>query len=120
MPDADVEGQCDDPRERIKVVRLGLGSIMAIEITHVRFGSTKKTEDEIVKYKWKNVSTGKVGENDKPSLVAWVDDKTNTAYVGSGANRVNVASVHPENTKPYLRTYADGKWTNNLVSLPTF
>lgn len=44
---------------------------MAIEITHVRFGGTKKTEDEIVRYRWQS-TTGAVGENDKPSLVAWV------------------------------------------------
>lgn len=93
---------------------------MAIEITHVRSGSTKKTEDEIVRYKWKEVGSTSVGENDKPSLVAWVDDKSNRAYVGSGSNRVNVASVHPNYGQPCLRTHADGKWTNNLLSLPTF
>lgn len=115
-----VVGRCDTPHGRIKEVRLRLGKMMAIEITHVRFGSTKKTEDKIVRYRWKNVSTGKIGENDKPSLVAWVDDTTSTAYVGSGVNRVNVTSVHPANTQPYLRTHADGKWTNNLVNLSTF
>lgn len=93
---------------------------MAIEITHVRFGSTKRTEDEIVSYKWKNLSDSGTGVSDKPTLVAWVDDKLNTAYVVSGGNRVNVGVVRPQGAQPYLRTYADGKWTNNLVNLPTF
>ncbi|WP_062518493.1 DUF3892 domain-containing protein [Demequina gelatinilytica] len=90
---------------------------MAIEITHVRFGSTRKTEDEIVRYKW--IGTGKVGDTDKASLVKWVDDN-GKAYVGKGAARVPVGVVRPDYGQPYLRTYADGKWTNNLLSLPTF
>lgn len=93
---------------------------MAIEITHVRFGSTKKTEDEIVRYAWKDTNNGSVGQSDKPSLVAWVDERSNTAYVGSGSNRVNVGVVRPQSGQPYLRTYADGKWTNNLINLPIF
>jgi hypothetical protein len=93
---------------------------MSIEITHVRFGSTKKTEDEIVSYKWKNDQTGKVGQSDKPAMVDWIDIKNGKAYVGSGTNRVSVGVVKPQSGQPYLRTYADGKWTNNLLNLPTF
>lgn len=93
---------------------------MSIEITHVRFGSTKKTEDEIVSYKWKNDQTAKVGQSDKPAMVDWIDNKNGKAFVGTGSQRVSVRTVHPDNGEPYLRTYADGKWTNNLLSLPTF
>jgi len=93
---------------------------MSIEITHVRFDSTKKTEDEIVSYKWKNDQTGKVGQSDKPAMVDWIENKNGKAYVGTGRNRVNVGVVKPQSGQPYLRTYADGKWTNNLLSLPTF
>lgn len=92
---------------------------MSIEITHVRFGSTKKTEDEIVSYKWKN-QDGKVAQSDKPTMVDWIDNKKGTAYVGAGSNRVNVGVVKPQGGQPYLRTHADGKWTNNLLNLPTF
>ncbi|WZH35545.1 MAG: DUF3892 domain-containing protein [Microbacterium enclense] len=93
---------------------------MSIQITHVRFGGTKKTEDEIVEYKWKNEQTGKTGRTDKPTMVHWIDVKKGSAHVGTGSYRVNVAVVKPQKTKPYLRTHADGKWTNNLVNLPTF
>jgi len=38
------------------------------------------------------------------------DNNQNTAYVGV---------VDPGGGKPkYIRTYADGKWNNNLLSLP--
>ncbi|MBF4512272.1 DUF3892 domain-containing protein [Plantibacter sp. VKM Ac-2885] len=93
---------------------------MSIEITHVRFGSTPHTHEAIVKYKWREIESGDVGENDKPSLVAWVDKPNALAFVGSGASRVRVGSVHPDSGQPYLRTYADKTWTNNLLSLPTF
>jgi hypothetical protein len=93
---------------------------MAIEITHVRYEGYSKTHEAINRYKWKEVGTGDVGESDKPSLVTWVDNKANSAHVGSGSSRVNVGAVHPDGGRPYLRTCADGKWNNNLLSLPTF
>ncbi len=92
---------------------------MAIEITRVRFGSTKKTEDEIVSYEWKGSADGAVKVSDKPALVKWVDEG-GVAYVGSGTNRVSVGVVKPQVGYPYLRTHADGRWTNNLLNLPTF
>lgn len=93
---------------------------MAIQITQVRFGSTTRTEDQIVRYKWKSVSDSDTGDSDKPTLVDWIDSKKGTAYVGSGSSRVHVGVVRPQSGQPYLRTYADGKWTNNLINLPTF
>lgn len=93
---------------------------MAIEITHVRYGGVTRTESAIVSYKWRNPSDSSVGSSDKPTLVDWIDNKGGQAYVGSGAARAEVGVVRPASEQPYLRTYADGKWTNNLLSLPTF
>ncbi len=42
------------------------------------------------------------------------------AYVGTGANQVPVGVVRPQGGSAYLRTYADGQWNNNLLSLDTF
>lgn len=93
---------------------------MAIEITHVRFGGAKKTEDEIVRYRWRNIDTGTTGHNDTSTMVLWVGRVENSAYVGTGTDRVDVNVVRPRSGQPYLRTQADGTWTNNLVTLPTF
>lgn len=114
---SDVHGMllCTWPRRRGRK-----RGIMSIQITHVRFGGTTKTEDEIVRYKWKSDQTGEIGDSDKPTLVNWIDVQKNSAYVGAGSNRVSVGVVRPQGGQPYLRTYADGKWTNNLVNLPTF
>ncbi|WP_062135500.1 DUF3892 domain-containing protein [Demequina aestuarii] len=92
---------------------------MAIEITHVGFGQVGRTESAIIRYRWKSLEDNATGDNDKPSMVKWVDER-GVAYVGSGANRVSVGTVHPSGAEAYLRTYADGAWTNNLLSLPTF
>jgi hypothetical protein len=93
---------------------------MAHEITHVHFEGYSKTHEAITSYKWKNLDNGTTGVSDKPTMVDWIDNKNGTAYVGSGSGRVDVGTVHPANGHPYLRTYADGKWNNNLLSLPTF
>jgi hypothetical protein len=93
---------------------------MAVEITHVRYEGFSKTHEAIVSYKWKNTGSAETGSSDKPTMVDWIDNKNGDAYVGSGISRVNVGTVHPDTGRPYLRTYADGKWNNNLLSLPTF
>lgn len=93
---------------------------MTVQITHVRFGGTTKTESSIVRYRWVNPLDGKTGDNDKASMVAFLQQKNATAYVGVGSTRVPVEVVRPQSEAPHLRTYADGKWTNNRVNLPTF
>lgn len=92
---------------------------MSIEITHVRFNGLQKTHEAITHYKWRSRDNAGSGSNDKPSLVAWVDDN-GVAYVGTGSNEVRVGAVHPSSSPAYLRSYADKQWSNNLLSLPTF
>lgn len=92
---------------------------MAVEITHVRFGGTTRTESAITNFKWK-AADGSTGQNTKAELVDWIDNKNGRAHVGTDASKVEVGVVHPDTGAAYLRTYADGKWTNNLVNLPTF
>jgi Protein of unknown function (DUF3892) len=93
---------------------------MSVRITHVRYGGTSKTHESIVRYKWLGLENGKVDDTDKASMVKWIDVDKGKAFVGTGASQVPVGVVKPDNGQPYLRTYADGKWSNNLLSLPTF
>lgn len=97
-----------------------VGNIMAVQITHVRFNGYARSEETIVRYKWLNPSDGTSSDNDKPSMVDFIDNQKGEAYVGSGPSKVAVGVVHPTTGQPYLRTHADGTWTNNLVNLPTF
>ena len=90
---------------------------MSLQITHVRFSGISKTHQSIVRYKWRNEQTGAVGDNDKPSMVKWVNEG-GQAFVVAGTNRVKVVVVN--DNPPYLRTKADNTLTDNLLSLPTF
>lgn len=93
---------------------------MAVEITHVHYEGTTRTHESISSYKWKNLENGNTDFSSKATMVDWIDNKRGIAYVGSGASRVDVATVHPDMGLPYLRTHADGFYNNNLLSLPTF
>ncbi|MGY2440262.1 MULTISPECIES: DUF3892 domain-containing protein [unclassified Pseudomonas] len=49
-----------------------------------------------------------------------IEAKTDTFYVkNSFGIRAEVGVVRPSQGLPYLRTYADGVWTDNLLSLGT-
>lgn len=92
---------------------------MSIEVTHIRL-SGGTGHEHIVSYQWRNESDATTGSSDKAVMVEWVDLPANHAYVGSGAHRTEVGVVRPNDGQPYLRTYADGQWNNNLLSLPRF
>ena len=91
---------------------------MAIEITHIRFSGYTKDHESITDFKWR--SSTDTGTSTKAAMVTWVDDKSNSVHVGQGRTQVNVGAVHPAGRVAYLRTYADGQWSNNLLSLPNF
>jgi Protein of unknown function (DUF3892) len=51
-------------------------------------------------------------------MVGCIEKKKGRAVVGEGKDRVEVGVV--EASPKYIRTYAYGKWTNNLLALPTY
>ena len=56
----------------------------------------------------------------REQVIQSIDDRTNTFYVvDGGGNKAYVGVVRPDGGRaPWLQTYADGRWTNNLLSLP--
>lgn len=56
----------------------------------------------------------------KEQTIRSIEDKSNTFFVVDAASgkRADVGVVRPSVGTPYLRTYADGIWTDNLLSLP--
>lgn len=91
---------------------------MAIYVTHRHMvGGT--AHEHIASVKWENtVDSSQTGTSDRATTVDWIKNKSGEAFVRSGANTVRVGVV--ESTPPFLRTYADGVWTDNLLALPTF
>ncbi|MBY5831221.1 DUF3892 domain-containing protein [Rhizobium leguminosarum] len=53
----------------------------------------------------------------RADVIASIEAKTNTFYTLVNGNRGNIGVVDGPNGK-YVRTYADGKWNDNLLSLP--
>ena len=55
----------------------------------------------------------------REQVIASIDAKTNTFFVRDpiSGKRADIGVVREAAKAPYLRTYADGKSTNNLLSL---
>jgi hypothetical protein len=66
---------------------------------------------------WRNSATGETGQSTKAAMVHYIDSGAR-AQVTDGRNTVDVGVVRA--SSPYIRTYADGKWTDNLLALPRF
>lgn len=93
---------------------------MSIRITHRRMSQSGGTQHEhIVSVRWVNEATS---VSDSSTVAAIVDfiDGDGKAFVSNGWNRVEVGVVRPRQGAPYIRTYANGVWTDNLLSLPTY
>lgn len=71
---------------------------------------------------WREVGTTVSTVTTVADMVEWLDASvSNRAVVGSyPADFVEVGAIHPDSGRPHLRTYANGDWTDNLLSLPTF
>lgn len=53
----------------------------------------------------------------REEVIRSIEAKTNTFYTKVGATRADIGVVDGPNGK-YVRTYANGKWNDNLLSLP--
>lgn len=89
---------------------------MAIRIVAIRL-SGGTDHQHITRLWWENST--KSGDNTRAEIVSWIENQNGTAYVqDSGGHRVTVGVVTPAYGDKYLRTYADGRWTDNLLALP--
>jgi catechol-2,3-dioxygenase len=90
---------------------------MSVEITAVHMSGGDKHE-HIADVKWTNKQTSDRGESTRAVMVDWIENQKGQAVVTNGKNTVNVGVV--DATPKYLRTYADGIWTDNLLALPRY
>lgn len=90
---------------------------MSIRFTAVRL-SGGTTHQHIVRLWWSDPASGEIGDNSRAELVAWVEEGGKAYVEDTFGNRVDVGVVTPRVGDKYLRTHADGKWTDNLLALP--
>lgn len=92
---------------------------MSIRITHIHLESGIRDHEHISEVKWVSRESGDTNISTRRAVVDWIDGG-GKAYVGTGALEVPVAAVHPATGPAYLRSHADGVWTNNLLALEEF
>jgi hypothetical protein len=62
---------------------------------------------------------GKSGSSTRIEIYDWIREKKGQAYVRDRfGNSVQVGAAISSNGTKFIRTYADGKWTDNLLALP--
>ena len=87
-----------------------------VYITHVHMTAAGTGHEHIGAVKWRNPAEGATGESTTATMVDWIENKGGVAKVTDGQNIASVGVVDHS----YLRTHADGKWNNNLLSLPRY
>jgi hypothetical protein len=89
-----------------------------VYITEVQM-SGGESHQHIAAVRWRNPETTASGENTRAEMVDWIENKNGVARVIDDAgDEVAVAVV--EASPPYIRTYADGVYTDNLLALPRY
>ncbi|GAO01972.1 DUF3892 domain-containing protein [Anaeromyxobacter sp. PSR-1] len=73
--------------------------------------------EHIASVRWRDPADGKSDVATRATMVDWIK-KGGDARVNDGRNEVQVGVV--DGNPPYLRTFADGKPTDNLLALPRF
>jgi hypothetical protein len=71
----------------------------------------------IASVRWRNPSTGDCGSSTRAVMVEWIEGG-GLAYLRYGTTDVKVGVWKAD--PPYLRTYADKTWNDNLLSLPRY
>jgi hypothetical protein len=76
-----------------------------------------KTHEHIAEVQWRDSSTNEVKQSSRSQIVTWINGGGD-ARVNDGRGDVQVGVVNAK--PPYIRTHADGRWTDNLLALPKY
>jgi hypothetical protein len=90
-----------------------------IYITHVHMSTGGTEHEHIQEVKWRNPDSGATGQTSRQGMVEFIRDKSGIAKVRDRAGHVVRVGV-VKATVPYIRTFADKVWTDNLLSLPRY
>jgi hypothetical protein len=91
---------------------------VSIRINAIRL-SGGSSHQHITQLWWTNPANGEAGESTRAAIVNWIEhDKGKVDVEDAFGHRIDVGVVHLQSGQPYLRTHADGAWTDNLLALP--
>ena len=91
---------------------------MTVYITAVHMEPSNASDHEhIAQVRWENRGTGASNTSSREQMIDWINGGGDARVSDSqGEVRVGVVDANP----PYLRTYADNRYTDNLLSLPRY
>jgi uncharacterized protein DUF3892 len=90
--------------------------VVYIYAVHMNGGAE---HEHIASVKWENPSTNATGQSTREAMVDWIKNHGGDARVRDNTGH-DVAVGVVNATPPYIRTYADGVWTDNLLALPRY
>ncbi|MDB4984661.1 MAG: hypothetical protein JWM20_840 [Patescibacteria group bacterium] len=92
---------------------------MAVRITCINKdnGNHLNPHAGITHFGWVNEQTRATGKSTKAVMVDFLTKQGGKAYVKDARGNIAYVGVITNHIPPYLRTYADGKWSDNLLSL---
>ena len=90
---------------------------IVVYITAVHMVGGERHE-HIAAVRWRNASSGATDESTREAMVRWIRDENGDARVSDGQHEVRVGVV--DASPPYIRTFADNVWTDNLLALPRY
>ncbi|EFC2333382.1 DUF3892 domain-containing protein [Escherichia coli] len=90
-----------------------------VRITCITLSGSQSIHEHITHVGSPQFNTGN-GKWTVEQVINDIDNNLHTFYVTDNAgNRVEVGVVNPGNGgRQFIRTYADNRWNNNLLSLP--
>jgi hypothetical protein len=94
---------------------------MSVRVTGIRkdSGNHQNPHEGITDYQWVNEHTRATGISSRLEMILFFERDRGEAYVKDYLGNIAYIGVQTSawGTK-YLRTYANGKWSDNLLSLP--
>jgi hypothetical protein len=76
--------------------------------------------EHIAELRWRDTDTGETGAASRAEMVRWVTANPGRAIVHHGGRTSYIGVVHPNYGPPFVRTYADSYWNDNLLALPRY
>ena len=97
------------------------GANMSVRVTCITKsgGDHENPHAAISDLGWVNEETSNRGSSTRLQMYDWIKNKSGVAYVRDArGNQVVVGAAETTRGTKYVRTHADGIWTDNLLALP--
>lgn len=91
-----------------------------VYVTAIHMSSTigPSGHEHIERARWQNPETGATGTSSRAEMVRFINEGGVVKVQDDYGNEISVGIVNAD--PPFIRTFADRTWTDNLLALPRF